>query len=185
MVEQLVETIEIPQGIQVELTDNEFKVSANGKKNARHFKSVEVLLKKVDSKIEVWTKSERKNVFAESKTIGSHIKNLIAGVTEDFVYKLEIVYSHFPMTVKVNKDIIEINNLAGGKKQRKAKIIGVTKVDVKGKEITVSGQNKEHVGQTAANMEQATKIKGKDIRVYTDGIYITEKAKKRNGELNG
>jgi len=177
MAEKLVETIEIPEGIQVELNGNDIKVSANGKENIRHFKSTEVLLKKVDSKIEVWVKIERKNVLAESKTIESHVKNMIKGLQEDFVYKLEVVYSHFPMTVKVNNGIIEINNLAGGKKKRKAKIIGNTKVEIKGKDITVSGQNKEEVGQTAANMEQATKIKGKDIRVYTDGIYITEKAK--------
>ncbi|MAG18024.1 MAG: 50S ribosomal protein L6 [Candidatus Diapherotrites archaeon] len=177
MTEKLVETIEIPEGIQIELNGNDIKVSTNGKENTRHFKSTEVLLKKADSKIEVWAKSERKNVLAESKTIGSHIKNLMHGLHEDFVYKLEVVYSHFPMTVKVNDGIVEINNLAGGKKPRKAKILGKTKVEVKGKEITVSGHNKENVGQTAANMEQATKIKGKDIRVYTDGIYITEKAK--------
>ena len=36
-------------------------------------------------------------------------------------------------------------------------------------------QNAEHVGQTMANLEQATKIKGRDPRVFQDGIYLTSK----------
>jgi len=177
MVEKQVEVIEIPEGVQVELSGNDIKVSANGKENSRHFKSTNAILKKVDSKIEVWSTSERKNVVAECKTVGSHIKNLMHGLQNEFVYKLEIVYSHFPMNVTVKDKVVEINNLGGAKHPRKAKITGQTKVKVEGKNITVTGQNKEDAGQTAANMEQATKIKGKDIRVYTDGIYITEKAK--------
>jgi len=31
------------------------------------------------------------------------------------------------------------------------------------------------VGQTSANLEQATKIKRKDQRVFLDGLYIFEK----------
>ena len=97
------------------------------------------------------------------------------GLGADFTYKMEVVYSHFPMTVAVKGNIVEINNLAGAKHPRKAKIRGNTKVEIKGKNLTITSQNKEDAGQTTANIEQATKIKGKDIRIYQDGIYITEK----------
>ena len=49
------------------------------------------------------------------------------------------------------------------------------KFDVKGQDVTVSGIDKENVAQTAANIEQITKIKNLDPRVFQDGIYIVEK----------
>jgi large subunit ribosomal protein L6 len=100
---------------------------------------------------------------------------MIKGVTNGFTYKLAIVYSHFPISVSVKKGFIEIYNFTGEKNPRIAKIVGNTSVEVKGKEIIVSGVNKEEVGQTAANIEQAARVKGRDIRIFQDGIYITEK----------
>jgi len=170
-------TIEIPQGVQAELRGNELSVKAGGKESSRKFKSTYVILKKVENKIEVYSTSDRKNDLAESLSIASHIKNMLKGLGQEYEYKLEVVYSHFPMNVTVKEGFVEINNLAGAKHPRKARIVGKSKVDVKGKDITVKGHNKEHVGQTAANMEQATKIRGKDIRIYHDGIYITQKSK--------
>jgi hypothetical protein len=55
------------------------------------------------------------------------------------------------------------------------KILPSVKVEVKKQEVIVSGIDIEAVGQTAANIEQATRITGKDSRVFQDGIYIVEK----------
>jgi large subunit ribosomal protein L6 len=38
----------------------------------------------------------------------------------------------------------------------------------------VQGINLEDVSQTAANIQNATKVKKKDPRVFLDGIYIYE-----------
>ena len=43
------------------------------------------------------TQSEKKIIF----TYKAHVKNLIKGVTEGFVYELVIVYAKFPMTVEI------------------------------------------------------------------------------------
>ena len=37
-------------------------------------------------------------------------------------------------------------------------------------------RRKEKVGQTSANIERACRIRGRDRRVFQDGIYIVEKA---------
>jgi len=171
----MVETVEIPAGVQAELAGNDVKVTASGKANSRHFRSTGIAMKKDGEKIEIWALSERRNVLAEAKSVATHIRNMFSGLSKPYEYKLEIVYSHFPMNIKVMDKVVEIYNLGGAKHPRKAKIVGDSKVTVKGKDISVTGQSKEAVGQTAANMEQATKIKGKDIRVFQDGIYITAK----------
>ena len=108
-------------------------------------------------------------------TIRSHITNMIHGVTDGFTYHMKIVYAHFPMTVKVTGNKVTIENFLGERYPRTAKIVGSAKVQVKGEEVTITGINKEDVGQTMANLEQATKIKGRDPRVFQDGIYLISK----------
>jgi len=89
---------------------------------------------------------------------------------------MRIIHSHFPMNVQVSGKEVIITNFTGEKKPRKAKIIGPnTAVEVKGKDVIVKGTNKEHVGQTVANIESITKVRRKDLRVFQDGIYLTEK----------
>jgi large subunit ribosomal protein L6 len=100
---------------------------------------------------------------------------MIKGVTEGFEYGMKIVYSHFPMKTTVKKDGFIIENFLGEAAPRKAKIVGETKVQISGDEVTVKGLNKEEVGQTAANIELATYIKHYDPRVFQDGIYIVNK----------
>jgi large subunit ribosomal protein L6 len=46
---------------------------------------------------------------------------------------------------------------------------------VSGEEVTLRGPNKEDVGQTAADIEQLTRVTDKDTRVFQDGVYITDK----------
>jgi large subunit ribosomal protein L6 len=88
---------------------------------------------------------------------------------------MKIVYAHFPMTVKAVGDKVTIENFLGERYPRTAKIVGSAKVQVKGEEVVITGINKEDVGQTMANLEQATKIKGRDPRVFQDGIYFVSR----------
>ena len=60
---------------------------------------------------------------------------------------------------------------------RTAKIEGDTKVNPKGEDVIVTGPVLTEVTQTAANIQQRTKVKNKDHRVFLDGIYIYEKKK--------
>jgi large subunit ribosomal protein L6 len=48
-------------------------------------------------------------------------------------------------------------------------------VKVKGDDIIVQGISLEDVSQTAANIQNATRIRSKDPRVFLDGIYVFEK----------
>ena len=54
-------------------------------------------------------------------------------------------------------------------------------MEVQEDDVIVRGVSLDDVGQTAANIEQATKVKRKDQRVFLDGVYIYEKRKEQNG----
>ena len=108
-------------------------------------------------------------------TFRSHVRNMVHGVTDGWEYKMEVFYAHFPMDVSVDGDDVVITNFLGEKAPRRAGIRGDTEVQIDGEELTLTGPSKEDVGQTAANIEQLTRVTDKDTRVFQDGVYITQK----------
>jgi len=113
-----------------------------------------------------------------SATVGtfqSHIRNMIHGVTEGWEYEMRVFYNHFPMQVTVEGEEVVIENFLGEQAPRRTGIRGDTDVEVDGEEITLRGPDKEAVGQTAADIEQLTRVTDKDVRVFQDGVYITHK----------
>ena len=115
------------------------------------------------------------NATATIGTFESHVRNLFHGVTEGWEYEMEIVYSHFPMQVTVQGDDVVIENFLGERAPRRTTIHGDTNVRVENERVILSGPDKDAVGQTAADIEQLTKVPDKDTRVFQDGVYITRK----------
>ena len=111
-------------------------------------------------------------------TFVAHINNMIEGLTEGFEYKMKTVFSHFPIKTSVDGDEFVIQNFLGERSPRKAKIIEGVTVEAKGDDVTVTGIDKETVGQTVANIERATKVKYRDVRVFQDGVYLVSKGGK-------
>jgi large subunit ribosomal protein L6 len=107
-------------------------------------------------------------------TFESHVTNMLYGVTEGWEYDMEVFYSHFPMQVTVEGDEVVIENFLGEKAPRRTPLRGDTSVAVDGEELTISGPSIEDVGQTAADIEQLTRVSDKDTRVFQDGVYITQ-----------
>ncbi len=176
--------IPIPEGVNV--TMNGRRVKVEGPKGAIERElwhpGLHIQIEKRDTgsnEIVINADSTRKEERAMAGTYASHLKNMITGVKEGFFYKLKVVHAHFPMQVAVTKEgkSVSVSNFLGERKPRIAKVEAGVKVEIKGKgeEIVVSGINKEAVGQTAANIEQITRIKGYDPRVFQDGIYLVEK----------
>ena len=127
------------------------------------------------SKIIVSQNSNKRNSKAIAKTTVAQIKNMIEGVTNGYSYKLKMCSSHFPISVKVDKDYFVITNFLGENTPRKEKILSGVKVVISGDVLDVSGFDLEKTGQTAANIEKATRIRNRDRRVFQDGIFITKK----------
>jgi large subunit ribosomal protein L6 len=167
--------IQVPDGVEVTIEGR--KVTVKGAKGAltRDFSYVPISIEGNSKTVRVWAEWPRKKEASLVGTIYSHIQNMITGVEKGFSYKLKIVFSHFPISVKVQGKTVVIENFTGERRGRRVKIIGDVKVKVQSEDIVVEGINLEDVSQTAANIEQATKVKKKDPRVFLDGIYVYER----------
>lgn len=175
MPKDLKKTLDIPDGVTVVLEGNSISVTGPRGSSVRELWYPGIVIALEKNQVMVDSSKQRKKQVAMMGTIASHISNMINGVTDGYTYRMKVVYSHFPIQLKVVGDHLSIGNFLGEKKPRKAKIQGDTKVETKGDEVIVSGIAIEDVGQTAANIQQATKIKRFDPRVFQDGIYMVEK----------
>jgi large subunit ribosomal protein L9e len=118
--------------------------------------------------------------IASIRSVCSAVENMITGVTKGFQYKMRLVYAHFPINaVLTNSTDVEIRNFLGQKKVFRVKMRKDTKItkstDVKDQLVLV-GNDLDAVAQSAADVQQACKVRNKDIRKFLDGIYVSERS---------
>ncbi len=168
--------VDVPDGVQVQIEGS--RVVVKGPRHAlRRTLSHPRIRMQVDGKqVKIRCEFPRRKDGALVGTFAAHLRNMIVGVTDGFTYEMKIVYSHFPVKAMVKGPEFVIENFLGEKFPRKTTIVGETKVEVKGDQVVLTGPDIEAVSQTAANIEQATRIRGFDPRIFQDGIYITRKA---------
>jgi len=174
-VEIVENTVEVPETVNLTLDGHKVAVTGTNGTVTRDFGHTKLNLSYQDNTLRIWVENPRKKQASLVNTLASHVKNMMKGVSEGFTYKLKIVFIHFPMTVNVQGDKVVINNFVGERRARVAKIRGNVKVSVQGDDIIVTGNDIEMVAQTAANIQESTKIRNKDLRKFLDGIYVYDK----------
>ncbi|SFS51674.1 50S ribosomal protein L6 [Halostagnicola kamekurae] len=167
--------LEIPDEVTAEVDHLDVTVEGPEGTITRRLWYPDVTVEVEDDTVVIESDNEDAKTNATVGTFESHIENAFHGVTAGWEYKMEVFYSHFPMQVRAEGSEVVIENFLGEKAERRTTIHGDTDVSVDGEQLTLVGPNKEDVGQTAADIEQLTKVKGKDTRVFQDGVYITEK----------
>ncbi len=169
------ERVTAPDGVKLELRGDEVVVS--GKLGALHrtFRHPRVTVALDGGELRFRSELPGRKEKAIVGTFAAHVRNMCEGVATGFTYRMKIVYAHFPMKAAVKGDEFVVENFLGEKAPRRTAIVGETKVTVTGDQVVLSGPDVEAVGQTAANIERMTKIRGFDPRVFQDGIYITSK----------
>lgn len=172
----LEETVAIPDGVKVRFEGGLVTVEAKGHSLRRPLSHPRIQVLPEEKHVKVRCEYPRRREAALVGTFAAHLRNMIVGVTDGFAYEMKIVYSHFPLKASVKGSEFIVENFLGEKFPRKTRIVGDTKVEVKGDQVFLAGPDVEAVGQTAANIEQATRIRGFDPRIFQDGIYITRKA---------
>jgi large subunit ribosomal protein L6 len=170
-------TYDVPQKVKISLKKHMLHVEGPLGKTYKNFKKIPVELEVKDNKVSIKAINARKKYFAIANTAFSIIRNLCEGVIDGYTIKMKIVYAHFPITVKTKDDQVLIENFQGERAPRVARIHGATKVVSKGDDVIVTGSVLNDVTQTAAEIQARTKVKGKDHRVFLDGIYQYSKTK--------
>jgi large subunit ribosomal protein L6 len=166
--ELLTKTIELLDGVSASLNNNLLTISGPAGSIQKKF-STYITMNLEGKKITI----SSYNLMHLNTSI-AHIKNMINGCLNPYKAKMKILYAHFPISVTKKGDSLEIKNFLGERNPRYAKIVGDTKVEIKGQELYLSSVSKENLGQTIANIKKATKIKNYDPRVFQDGIYLVE-----------
>ncbi|KAL7752740.1 60S ribosomal protein L9B [Sorochytrium milnesiophthora] len=175
------EDISIPEGVKVEFNARNVQVTGPRGKLSMSFKHVNCEIKRIGkSKIRIQLWHGARKQAACIRTVASHIENMIKGVTRGYQYKMRFVYSHFPINANVVEEgsVIEIRNFLGEKIVRRVPMLEGVKVmhsTEQKDELILSGNSVENVSQSAANIQQSTLVKNKDIRKFLDGIYVSER----------
>jgi len=175
--EKLTTELDIPEGVTVTYEKPIITVQGPLGKTYKNFKKIPVTIEIADNKILFKAQGIRDKSRAIMNTSRSIINNLCEGVIDGYTIKMKVVFSHFPINVKVEGKTVLIENFQGERAARKTNIWGETKVVPKGDDIVITGHVLTDVSQTAAEIENGSRVKNKDHRVFLDGIYKFEKKK--------
>jgi len=174
--------IVIPEGVKVEFKSRDVRVTGPRGVLKKSFKHVDIEIQRpAGNKIRVLVWNGKRKHVACIRTVCTHIQNMIKGVTKGFLYKMRLVYAHFPINVNVIEDgtTVEIRNFLGEKVIRRVPMLEGVKIEhstAQKDELILTGNDIENVSQSAAKIQQSVLVKNKDIRKFLDGIYVSEKS---------
>jgi len=178
---QSTKTLAIPKGVELHVSKRHVRVKGPRGVLKRNFSHLAIdLVLSADKRTltaELWFGDRLK--IACIRTVLSHINNMITGVTRGYLFKMRMVYAHFPISVSLEKKgkEVQLRNFLGEKIVRVIDMIGDTvcarSTDGTKDEIIISGNDLDAVSQSAANIQQSTRVKDKDIRKFLDGVYVS------------
>jgi len=166
--------IQIPEGVEVKIEDNLISIKGPKGELSREIRP-EVKVEVKEKEISVLPQKETKITKAIFGLTRAFIFNMVKGVTSGFEKKLEIQGIGFNASVQGEELILNV----GFSHPVKIKIPQDLNISVEKNIITVSGTNKELVGQTASFIRKARPAepyKGKGIR------YLGEIIKRKVGK---
>lgn len=167
--------VEIPQGTDVSLQNGILTVKGPKGEITRTFKSA-VAIKVEDGLVSFTPANSSKEARALWGTYASHVSNMVKGVNEPYVKKLEVNGVGYRVDLQGNKLVLNIGF------SHPVELIVPEGIDVAVEKnvITVSGIDKDAVGQFSANVRAVRKpepYKGKGIK-YSDEVIRRKEGKK-------
>ncbi|MEG0283699.1 MAG: 50S ribosomal protein L6 [Erysipelotrichales bacterium] len=171
--------INVPEGVEVNIAaDN--TVSVKGPKGTLEYTyDADMIIKFEDGQVIVDRPSELKKYKQLHGTTRALIANMVVGVTEGYKIDLEIVGLGYRAALQGNKLVLTIGYSHPVEIEA---VEGVTIEVPNQTEISVSGINKQMVGELAANIRAVRRpepYKGKGIR------YKGEQVKRKEGKKAG
>jgi large subunit ribosomal protein L6 len=114
--------VELPSGVKATVVGKTVTLSAGNRVVTKAFSAEGVEVKAESNHVLLTADSASNRYISKMNAMVSHLENMAKGTQKDFEYRMTVVFSHFPMTVNVKDNIVEINNFLGEKKPRRAKI---------------------------------------------------------------
>lgn len=166
--------IQIPAGVTITVDSGTVKVQGP-KGNLEQFITPNVTVKVADGELTVTRKDDSKPAKSEHGLMRSLINNMVVGVTDGFEKKLEVNGVGF----RVAGGGQNLDMSLGFSHPVKYTAPEGINISVNKMEITVTGHNKQQVGQVAAEIRSLKKpepYKGKGIK-YADEVIIRKAGK--------
>lgn len=168
--------IEIPAKTEVSLSGNVITVKGPLGELSRAIRTDAIEVKIEGNEINLIPQNDSIETNALWGTYGSHIKNMIAGVNQEYVTKLIIEGVGYKADLQGTTLVMNL----GFSHQVKLELPKGIAVKIEKGEVTISGIDKEVVGQFAAVVRSKKKpepYKGKGIR-YSDEVIRRKEGKK-------
>lgn len=185
MKKDILKKISVPENVEIKIEGETIEVSGPlGKINKKISLKGNKIIRN-NNELIIEKRNATKNDKKVINSIARHIQNSFVGVVNGYEYQLQICSIHFPITVTIDnqKKELKIKNFLGETKERVVKILPNVNITIDGDIIKVKSIDKEMAGQQAANIEIASKVKGRDRRIFQDGIWIIKKEKGKQ-EMN-
>lgn len=171
--------LEIPKGVSASLDNGVVVIKGAKGEVRRRFDNPKLEIKLEGKKLIIKCKSKKTNVSDKMaiNTFAAHFVNAFRGVLEGYNAKVKVLSGHFPITVTLEGgNTIVVKNFLGEKVPRKVTLMPGVKTVVQGDIISIDGPDRDAVAQSAAKIENLTRITDKDRRIFQDGCYIIQKA---------
>ena len=175
--EHFEEIINITDNITIKQNKTHLHIRGPLGTTSKNFRKIPIKFSLNKNELHIRTTDNKKKDYAILHTVKSIIMNLIDGLTIGYTIKMKIVYSHFPISIKIKNNEIHIENFIGERHPRIVKLHGSTKAKMVSGDIILTGNVLTEITQTAADLQLKTKIKNKDPRVFLDGIFIYSKTR--------
>jgi len=169
--------IQIPNGVQVSLQGNDVTVKGpKGELNYTHLKNVKVVIS--DNQVSIQPVDDTKETKAFWGLTRTLVNNMVIGVSEGFKKELEIIGVGFK--AQVQGDLLTMSLGFSHLVEYKIPLgVKIEQRKEKNEILTISGINKELVGQTAAQIRAIKKpepYKGKGIK-YMNEVIVRKEGK--------
>merc|ERR1711982_175685 len=125
------ESIKVPKGIKISIKAKKVEVTGKNGTLKRDFKHLPIELFLCGNEVRARMYFAKSKQISMLRSVCSHIQNLFDGVEKKFVYKMRLVYAHFPINANITNGgkTLEIRNFLGEKIVRVVNMLPGVKVD--------------------------------------------------------
>lgn len=174
-------SLAVPERVDVSYADTLLSVKGPKGVITRSFPIGPVKLAAEGRQVTLSTDSPSRKDKAILFTWKAHLNNMFRGVQKGWEARMKIIYQHFPLKFSVEGNTIKISNFLGERYLKTTTIIPGVTVKVDKDIVIITGIDIEAVGNQCNNIEKITTVKGRDRRIFADGVWLFQNPQLQEG----